>query len=413
MVWSRISLLLSCCILTMVACSSTDEAPTGGGTAGTAGTAGSSAGQAGSSGAGGVAEGKVCLMTDIVGDFDDKSYVATAFSGLEQAKAMYNWKIFSAEASTFSSAAFKERLTQLTSEKCNLIVTVSAIFTNETTEVAKEHPEQKIQALDFTPEPSVSNIWGQGYQIHQATFMAGYVAASVTKTKKVGTFAGLNIPPLLEFMNGFALGVAHYNMKHQDNVEMLGWDLNSQTGTDSTFIGGFNDETKGQAAAKQLYDAGADIVFPVAGRASYGAATEAKIRNNVFVIGVDVDWGLQADIKSVVLTSVLKRLDISVLNAVQAVGTQSFTGGNRQGNLENNQVDIAPFHDLDTLVPQSIKDELPQLRKDIIAGTVKTVPLIQLSVSLAISVTNSALPIGCAPSVPTYAYPIRAVQAPT
>jgi basic membrane protein A len=46
----------------------------------------------------------------------------------------------------------------------------------------------------------------------------------VTKTGKVGTYGGINIPPVVAFMNGFFYGVKYYNEKHSANVEVLGWD---------------------------------------------------------------------------------------------------------------------------------------------------------------------------------------------
>jgi basic membrane protein A len=78
--------------------------------------------------------------------------------------------------------------------KCDLILTVGYLLGPATAGAAQAHPEQKFEILDFAYDPVLPNVWAQVYSTDQAAFMAGYVAASVTKTGKVGTFGGVSIP---------------------------------------------------------------------------------------------------------------------------------------------------------------------------------------------------------------------------
>ena len=71
---------------------------------------------------------------------------------------------------------------------------------------------------------------GQVFNTDEAAFLAGYLAAGTTKTGKVGTFGGINIPPVTIFMDGFYYGVQKYNADNGTNVEVLGWDPAKQKG---------------------------------------------------------------------------------------------------------------------------------------------------------------------------------------
>ena len=81
-------------------------------------------------------------------------------------------------------------------------------------------------------------------------------------------------------MNGFAAGVSYYNAMHNTNVQVLGWDITTQTGL---FANDFNNPQQGQILAKQFFNQGADILFPVAGPTGYGAAAEATTRSNMYM----------------------------------------------------------------------------------------------------------------------------------
>jgi len=110
---------------------------------------------------------------------------------------------------------------------------------------------------------------------------------------------------------------------HKTNVQVLGWDIDSQTGL---FTNDFADPQQGQILAKQLINQGADILFPVAGPAGYGAAAEASTHTRVYVIGVDTDWAVERpDYARVILNQRGK-----------TVGCQHFSGyrGHRHTNLQ-------------------------------------------------------------------------------
>ena len=127
----------------------------------------------------------------------------------------------------------------------------------------------------------------------------------------------------------------------------------------------------GRRLAKSFMQEGADIILPVAGPVGLGSAAVCKETGNCKVIGVDADWyDTAAEFKEVVLTSVLKKIDVAVFNTVKDTMDGNFTSGAVVYALADGGVDIAPFHDFDGAVSAELKAEVEQLKADIISGAV-------------------------------------------
>jgi basic membrane protein A len=153
------------------------------------------------------------------------------------------------------------------------------------------------------------------FQTDEAAFLAGYLAAGMSETGKVGTFGGIKIPTVTIFMKGFEAGVKYYNQQKSANVEVLGWDTAAD---DGLFTGNFDSTDDGRKFAESLMQEGADIIMPVAGPVGLGSAAVCKETGNCMIIGVDADWYDTApEYKEVVLTSVLKKIDVAVFNTIR------------------------------------------------------------------------------------------------
>ena len=317
-----------------------------------------------------VSDKKVCEVTD-TGGVDDKSFNQLAYSGVTQVQETLGWE--GAVIESQQQTDYEKNINEYVASNCDLIVTVGFLLGDATAAAATANPNQKFLILDYAYDPVLPNVWGQVYAVNEAAFLAGYVAASATKTGKVGTFGGINIPPVVDFMDGFALGVAHYNEKMGTAVEVLGWDPADREG--GLFTGNFDSTDDGRRMAETLMDEGADIILPVAGPVGLGTLAAVQERGGAYVIWVDVDGTIRApEYKAIILTSVLKKMDLTVVNGAKAIEDGTFAGGTKVANLENGGVDIAPFYDLSAMVPSAVQTELTQLRADIIAGTLATKP---------------------------------------
>jgi len=308
-----------------------------------------------------------CQVTD-TGGVDDKGFNQNAWKGVLDAEKDYGvqGKVLESKAET----DYVPNINSLLADDCDIIVTVGFLLGDATKAAAEANPDQKFSIVDFAYDPAIPNILGLVYQTDQAAFLAGYLAAGVTKTGTVGTFGGINIPPVTIFMDGFAHGVAYYNEKKGTDVQVLGWDPDTKEGL---FTNNFESLDDGKAFAKNLNDEGADIVMPVAGPVGQGsAALAAELgTDRLKIIGVDTDqYVSDPDHKGVFLTSVLKRMDVTVEAAVKQAIDGTFKGGVYSGTLKDDGVGLAAYHDLEAAVPADLQAEIETIKQGIIDGSI-------------------------------------------
>jgi basic membrane protein A len=310
-----------------------------------------------------------CQVTD-VGGIDDKSFNATAWKGVQD--AMADFGIEGKYLESQQQTDYEKNINAFIDEGCDIIVTVGFLLGDATAAAAEANPEQPFSIVDFAYDPVIPNVLGQVFNTDEAAFLAGYLAAGMTKTGTVATFGGIQIPPVTIFMDGFWAGVQYYNAQKGTDVQVLGWDPVAQTGS---FTGNFESKEDGRTLGLAFMDEGADIIMPVAGPVGEGTAAAALERGNTWIIGVDADWyNTVPDFQSIILSSVLKNMDITTYQAIEQVIDGTFEGGLIVGTLENGGVGLAPFHDLDAEVPAELKAELDQVSADVISGAVSVKP---------------------------------------
>jgi basic membrane protein A len=321
---------------------------------------------------------KVCEVTD-TGGVDDKSFNATAWKGVQDAMAKYG--VDGKYLESKEVADYEKNINAFIEEKCDLIITVGFFLVDATKAAAIANPTQKFSIVDNVYEPVIPNVLGQAFQTDEAAFLAGYVAADIAvketeagKTPKVGTYGGFPIPTVTIFMDGFARGVAYYNEKKGTAVEVIGWDINDPS--KGLMSSTFDDQTKGKELGLSLLDEGAKVILPVAGPVGWGTAAAIKERGGAYMIGVDSDAFLTgpAEYQGIILTSVMKMMDATVLDAVKNLVEGTFVGGSTIGSLANNGVQIAPFHDLDSKITPELKAELDQIKADLLSGAITLSP---------------------------------------
>ncbi len=313
---------------------------------------------------------KACEVTD-VGGVDDKGFNQKAYKGVTDAAEQLGVEAIVLESSAETDYAVN--LQSFVDQGCSVIVTVGFLLGDATKEAANANPDIPFTIVDYAyadGDITANNVLGQVFNTDEAAFLAGYLAAGTTKSGKVGTFGGVNIPPVTIFMDGFYYGVQKYNADNGTNVEVLGWDPAAQSGL---FTENFESLDDGRTFAQNLVDEGADIVMPVAGPVGLGSAALATElgTDKLLIIGVDSDQ-FESDTANagVYLTSVLKQMDVTTLNAIKAVVDGTFAGGVTVGTLENGGVSLAPFHDQDGAVSAELKAALDTIKAGIIDGSI-------------------------------------------
>ena len=324
------------------------------------------------------AKSLACMVTDI-GGIDDHSFNAAAFRGLTAAKTAYNVEIKALSSS--SEADYAPNIAQLVNAKCNLIITVGFLMADAVLTAAKANPGTKFAIIDsdgldhgpkgaIYPGTAVANLKGLQFDTAQSAYQAGYLAAGFSKTGKVATYGGINIPPVTIFMDGFWEGVQAYNTTNKKSVKVLGWDETKQKS--GTFAGSFTDVAMGQQITKNFEQQGADVIFPVAGGVGAGSAKQAIASKKSKIIWVDSDANTAApQFMPVILTSVVKGVDTAVTATVKEVVDGTYSATHYVGTLANGGTYIAPLYAMASLVPTSLQTQVAALKDGISSGAIK------------------------------------------
>ena len=306
---------------------------------------------------------KACMVSDS-GGFDDKSFNQTSHDGLLLAKEQYG--VQTGEIESQSDAEYADNIQAMVKEGCKSITTVGFLLGDATEAAAKKNPDVDFSIIDFAYEKAPANLKGLTFDTAQPSYLAGYLAAAESESGIVGTFGGLNIPTVTIFMEGFRKGVEAFNEESGADVKLLGWD-----GKDGSFTEDFEDKSKGQTIAQQMIQQGADIIFPVAGPAGLGGLQAAK-DSDARGVWVDTDGCVSAaEYCDILLTSVVKRMDVATSTAIKASIDGEFNNEPYVGTLENDGVALAPYNEQDAEIDQEVKDKIEELKQQIISGELK------------------------------------------
>jgi len=307
---------------------------------------------------------KACLALD-TGGVDDKSFNASAWAGAQSVQGSgISVKYLVAQ----SDADYAPNIKKLVDEGCNIVIGVGFLIAGAIEDAAKKNPNTNFAIVDSGPA-GVANHKALLFATNQSSFLAGYLAASYSKTGVVATYGGMNFPGVTDFMDGFVKGVAHYNKVKKKSVKALGWDPAKK---DGTFVGNFSDSAKALQISKNFELQNADVIFPVAGGLGGATAQNAMTSKKSVVIWVDSDGVIAApQYKSVLITSVLKGVGTSVAQVIRDQKSGKFSSTPYLGTIKNKGTGLAPFYDYDSKISQKTKDELKRISLAIAAGSLK------------------------------------------
>lgn len=315
---------------------------------------------------------KPCIVSD-QGGFDDKSFNQLSFEGANQAAEELNTTLIDVQSQ--SESDFKPNMESLVGQNCDAIVSVGFALSATTIESATENPETEYIIVDdaadadFDGETDAENIKPLLYDAAQAAFLAGYLSAGYSEVGKVGTFGGQPFPTVTIFMDGFKQGVEYYNETKDADVQVVGY----SGGEEGVFTGGFEANETAKTSAQNIIDQGVDVLLPVGGPVYQSAIAAIKDSGrDIALIGVDADfYETDESTQPYVLTSILKKMDVSTHEAVKAAGEGNFDPTPYVGTLENEGVGLAPLHEFEDKVDPALMDEVEALKEQIISGEVE------------------------------------------
>lgn len=310
-----------------------------------------------------------CAVSD-EGSWNDKSFNEAAYGGLEMAKDELGVEI--ADAESHSPEDFDGNLEEMVNAGCDVTFAVGFNFSiNDVIfNFADANPESHVVWIDGWNQGQ-ANLKPIGYSMAESSFLAGYLSAAYSTSKVVGTYGGLNIPAVTDFMTGFYNGAKQYEVETGTPVTVVGWDPAAANGD---FVGDFANTGVAKSISEGQLAAGADVIFPVAG--GLFTATAEAIREggnaNAVVLGVDKDIATtQPELADIVLTSVEKRMTLAVFDVIsELAGGAEFSNEQYTGTLENEGTALSAFGAFDSKVSAEIKAKLDELKAGIIDGSI-------------------------------------------
>ncbi|MDQ4214522.1 BMP family ABC transporter substrate-binding protein [Microbacterium capsulatum] len=319
---------------------------------------------------------KPCLVSDS-GGFNDKSFNESAKNGMDKAGKTLGVKPLEVESK--SDNDYKSNIDALIAGKCTLIIGVGFKLDAAIAAAAIANPKLNFGIIDSIADPDgdgkpdAPNIKPILFDTAQAAYLGGYAAAAWSAQaggNKVGTFGGMQIPPVTIFMDGFVDGVKKYDEDKGGKVTSVGWDKDSQKGL---FTGAFQANDVAKQTANSVLGQGVDVIFPVGGPIYLSASAAVKDSGKKTVmLGVDSDLAVaDPSVADQILVSVMKRIDDAVNTTVTEAAKGTFDPTPYVGTLANNGVGLSPFHSFDSKLPKGLKDELTALQSKIVKGDIK------------------------------------------
>ena len=251
----------------------------------------------------------------------------------------------------------KANLELLAGDGANVIVGVGFMFTDPMAEVAAANPDVTFGIVDSVVD--APNVKSLVFAEEQGSFLVGAAAALKCGCDKIGFIGGQEIDLIKKFEAGYIAGAKQ---------------INPDIVVESKYLGpaGDNSAWGNVAGAKEIaagwYADGVEVIYTAAGGSGAGTI-EAAIEAGKWAIGVDSDQYLTAgseDAKKVILTSMLKRVDVAVFETIKAVVDGDTAGGIKVFDLSVDGVGYATSGDYLT----EFVDQLEALKADIISGKI-------------------------------------------
>ncbi|PLX13475.1 MAG: hypothetical protein C0598_03600 [Marinilabiliales bacterium] len=284
---------------------------------------------------------------------------------MEQASLDFNLDVeYNIDTSTNK---YLSRLETYGEANYDLIIAIGYMWNDAVLQASDKYPNTKFILVDNELTETKNNVISIIFDVDEAAFPIGFLSAwwadaQGVDTPKTAYVGALEIPQIRQFTEPFNNGVNYYNDKYSKNVN-----------TSGVYAGSFFDEELGKYLCDSLINTGADIIFAVGSETASGALLQAK-HNNVWGVGTDVDQYFSfPEVAEIMLTTAIKGLDNSIYDVVKSFTENKFNGGTTyHGKLDNSGVSLAPYHNADLIVADSIKTEVENIKVQIINGNLSS-----------------------------------------
>jgi len=301
-----------------------------------------------------------------VGGLGDKSFNDAAKAGLDQAIAdgqVCEENANFVEANNTGSNR-DANIEALADEGYDLVIGVGFAFSEGVAAIAGDYPDVNFAIVDgfatFLPDAKgLTNVADLTFKEQEGSYLVGAAAALKCQCDTIGFLGGQEGTGLIEkFEAGYTAGAKAVNPDIDVLVEYIGDDTTA-----------FVNDVKGEALSAKMYDGGAEIVYHAAGLSGAGLF-RAAVDANKLAIGVDSDQYLTAapEEQPLILTSMLKRVDTAVYDAIEQTADEAFKGGFQVFGLDVEGVDFSTSNEEE--LTSDIVERMDEFKEQIISGEI-------------------------------------------
>lgn len=295
------------------------------------------------------------LALVVAGTFGDRSFYDSSKAGSEKLEKEYKLNLIEIECNNENHDIQMKNA----ADKADIVVCVGWEFYNIET-IAPEYPDVKFVWIDNATSAPVANVLNITYAQNEGSFLAGYIAASVSKTGVIGAMGGEDADTINDFIVGYEQGAKYYGTENGKAISVV-----------KNYSNTYDDPAVGKDCAIALNDQGADVVFQIASACGDGVF-EAAQEKGFYAIGVDSDQKYIAP--DVIICSMKKEVGNSIYDAVVKFikGDNSLLGTTWIADMSNGYVGVGYGDDtMPQQVSDSIKSAVNALADKIVSGEIK------------------------------------------
>ncbi len=295
---------------------------------------------------------KIGLVLD-KGGKDDKSFNSAAFEGAKKAEKELGIELKYVEATDLNALENLHR--NLAGKGYALVIGIGFAQVDAIKKVAAQFPRTQFAVVDG--EVQASNVKSLLFEEHEGSFLVGAIAALKSKTGKVGFIGGMDIPLIRRFAMGYSAGAKYVNPKAIVSENFIG-----VTGE------AWNNPAKAKELALSQFSSDFDVIFVAAGASGSGVFDAAEEKKK-FAIGVDSNQNWMKP--GVVLTSMLKRVDIAVFETISQFKAGQFKSGIVRYGLKDKGIDYAMDEYNKNVLSADLRKKADDIKMKIIKGEIK------------------------------------------
>lgn len=290
-----------------------------------------------------------------IGGKHDKGFNEAGLQGAERYRRATGTAYREVELTLESDRA--QVLRQLVEEGATLVVSMGFAQVEAVTAAARAFPNVRFAIIDGTVE--APNVRSFRFKEEEGSFLAGVLAAMASKTGTIGFVGGMDVPVIRTFACGYVQGARHAVPPIKVLQTMVG-------ATPAAWL----DPARGAEIAREQMEAGADVVFAAAGATGFGVLQELAGRR---ALGIGVDSNQNHLHPGAVLTSMVKRVDVAVHQALRSAADGTWAAGTTVLGLKEGGVGVVIDEHNRQLITPALEAAMKKATDDIVAGRLEVV----------------------------------------